>query len=244
MKKLSLLLDSRKNEIYLDGFIRTKPNTKMKVKNAAVYWNFKKNVTKIFKDTVTLTSKTITFEEGYWTFHMMAEGLAENDAKLERNRYDNTCKIFSKNDDLNLKNLGSMLGFPKNKIIQANAWTVSPSNVDVNLGLRYVTVEGNTADTDKNFDRHGKKSKVIVTLPVTAEQSLNSSVTHYRDFTSEVAVVNGDHNVFEFFVGTNLKTVVNLKIMLELYLEKLLSLWRTNRRKATERTKKLLRNKN
>ena len=30
------------NTIYLDGFIRTKPNTKMKVKNAAVYWNFKK----------------------------------------------------------------------------------------------------------------------------------------------------------------------------------------------------------
>ena len=218
MKKLSLLLDSGKNEIYLDGFIRTKLNAKMKVKNAAVYWNFK-NVTKNFNDTVTLTSfKTIIFEEGYWTFHMMAERLAENDVKLERNRYDNTCKIFSKNSNLNLKNLGLMLGFPKNKIIQANAWTTS-SNVDVNLGLRYVTVECNTVDTDKNFDRYGKRSKVIVTLPVTTEQSLNSSVTHYRDFASEVAVVNGDHNVFEFFVGTNLETNVNLKIMLELYLE-------------------------
>ena len=74
-------------------------------------------------------------------------------------------------------------------------------------------------DTDKNFDRYGKRSKVIVTLPVTTEQSLNSSVTHYRDFTREVAVVNGDHNVFEFTVGTNLKTNVNLKVMLELYLE-------------------------
>ena len=96
-----------------------------------------------------------------------------------------------------------MLGFPKN-IIQANAWTTSSSNVDVNLGLRYVTVECNTVDTDKNFDRYGKRSKVIITLPVTTQQSLNSSVTHYRDFTSEVAVVNGDHNVFEFTVGTNL----------------------------------------
>ena len=218
MKKLSLLLDNGKNEIYFDGFIRTKPNTKMKVKNAAVYWSFK-NVTKNFNDTVTLTSKTVTFEEGYWTFHMMAERLAENDVKLERNRYDNTCKIFSKSSNLNLKNLGPMLGFPKNKIIQANAWTTSPSNVDVNLGLRYVTVECNTVDTDKNFDRYGKRSKVIVTLPVITEQSLNSSVTHYRDFTSKVAVVNGDHNVFEFTVGTNLKTNVNLKVMLELYLE-------------------------
>ena len=55
-----------------------------------------------------------------------------------------------------------------------------------------------------------------------------------RDFVSEVSVVNGDHNLFEIFVGTNLntdeffvgtnltedcKTEVNLKIMLELYLE-------------------------
>ena len=45
MKKLSLLLDSGKNEIYLDGFIKTKPNSKMIVRNATVYWNFK-NVTK------------------------------------------------------------------------------------------------------------------------------------------------------------------------------------------------------
>ena len=188
MKKLSLLLDSGKNEVYLDRFIRTKPNTKMKVKNATVYWNFK-NVHD------------------------------DSDVKLERNRYDNTCKFFSKNSNLNLKSLGPMLGFPKNKIIQANAWTTSSSNVDVNLGLRYVTVKCSHADNDKNFDRYGKRSKVIATLPVTTEQSLNSSVTHYRDFTREVAVVKGDHNVLEFTVDTNLETEVDSKIMLELYLE-------------------------
>ena len=107
------------------------------------------------------------------------------------------------------------------QVIQANTWTNSPSNVDVNLGLRYVTVECSSVDTDRNFDRHGKRSKVIATLPVTTEQSLNSSVTHYRDLTSKVAVVNGDHNVFEFKVGTNLEKEVDLKVMLELYLEKL-----------------------
>ena len=227
MKKVSLLLDNGKNEIYLDGFIRTKPTAKMRVKNVAVYWNHK-NVTGI-NNVVTITSK-----EGYWTFHMLAERFAENDIKLERNRYDNTCKIFPKNNNLNLKNLGPMLGFPKSTTVNANTWTKSPSNVDVNLRLRYVTVECNHTDTDKNFDRYGKRSKVIATLPVITEQSLNSSVTHYRDFVSEVSVVNGDRNLFEFFVGTNLntdeffvgtnltedyKTNVNLKIMLELYLE-------------------------
>ena len=219
MKKLSLLLNSGKNEVYLDGFIRTGTDSKMEVRNAAVYWNFR-NITKNFNDTVTLTStsKNIIFGEGYWTFHMMAERLAESDVKLDRNRYDNTCKIFSKDSDLNLKNLAPLLGFPKDKVIQANAWTTS-SNVDVNLGLRYVTVECSSVDTDRNFDRNGKKSKVIATLPVTTEQSLNSSVTHYRDLTSEVAVVNGDHNLFEFKVGTNLGKEVDLRVMLELYLE-------------------------
>ena len=51
----------------------------MGVKNVAVYWNFK-NVAK--DDVVTLASnppKNIGFEEGYWTFHMLAERLAEND---------------------------------------------------------------------------------------------------------------------------------------------------------------------
>ena len=158
MKKLSLLLDNGKNEVYLDGFIRTRPNSKMKVRNAAFYWNFR-NITKNFNDTVTLTTtpKDVTFGEHYWTFHMMAERLAESDVKLDRNRYDNTCKIFSKDSDLNLKNLAPLLGFPKEKVIQANTWTNSLSNVDVNLGLRYVTVECSSVDTGRNFDRHGKR---------------------------------------------------------------------------------------
>ena len=206
MKKLSLLLDGGKNEVYLDGFIRTVFSSKIEVRNTAVYWNFR-NVTKDVNDTVTLTAtpKNITFGEGYWTFHMMAEKLAESDVELDRNRYDNTCKIFLKDSDLNLKGLAPLLGFPKNEVIQANTWTTSPSNVDVNLDMRYVTVECSSVDTDRNFDRYKKKSKVIATLPVTTEQSLNSSVTHYRDLTSEVAVMNGDHNVFEFKVGTNLE---------------------------------------
>ena len=220
MKKLSLLLGNGKNEVYLERFVRTRSDSKMDVRNAAVYWDFR-NITKNFNDTITLTAapKDVTFEEGYWTFHMMAERLAESDVKLVRNRYDYTCKIFAKNTDVRLRNLGPMLGFSKNATVRANTWTNSPSNVDVNLGLRYVTVECSSVDTNRNFDRYGKRSKVIATLPVTTEQSLNSSVTHYRDLTSEVAVVNGDHNLFEFKIGTNLEKEVDLKVMLELYLE-------------------------
>ena len=135
MKKVSLLLDSGKNEVYLDRFINTRTDSKMEVRNAAVCWNFK-NIIKSVNDTITLTSKNITFGEGYWTFHMMAERLAESDVKLDRNRSDNTCKIFSKDTDVNLRSLGPMLGFSKDTTVKANTWTNSPSNVDVNLGLR------------------------------------------------------------------------------------------------------------
>ena len=142
----------------------------MEVRNAAVYWNFK-NITKSVNDTINLTAtpKNVTFEDGYWTFHMMAEKLAESDVKLVRNRYDNTCEIFPKNTDVRLRNLGPMLGFSENATVRSNTWTNSSSHIDVNLGLRYVTVECSSVDTDRNFDRYGKRSKVIATLPVTTE---------------------------------------------------------------------------
>ena len=164
----------------------------MEVRNAAVYWNLK-NVTKgINNITLMSTPKNVTFEEG---------------------------KVFSKDSDLNLKKFEPMLGFLKDTTVRANTWTKSPSKIDINLGLQYVTVECISVDTDRNFDRYGKRSKVIATLPVTTEHSLNSSVTHYRNLTCEVAVVNGDHNLFEFKVGTNLEKEVDLKVMLELYLD-------------------------
>ena len=193
LSDISLLILSR------ERFVNTKTDDrKMEVRNVAVYWNFR-NIVKNFNDTVTLTAtpKDITFEEGYRTFHMMAKRLAESDVKLDRNRYDNTRKFFSKDTDVNLRSLGPMLGFPKDTTVTANTWSNSPSNVDVNLGLRYVTVESSSVDTDRNFDRRGKRSKVIATLSVTTEQSLNSSVTFYDNVTSEAAVVNGDHNVFQ-----------------------------------------------
>ena len=74
-------------------------------------------------------------------------------------------------------------------------------------------------DTDKNFNSAGKGSKVIATVPLTSEQSLNSAVTFYEDIYSEVSVVNGDHRNFEFNVDTNIGKDVDLTLMLEVYIE-------------------------
>ena len=128
-------------------------------------------------------------------------------------------KFFSKSGNINLKNFALLLGFSVNVVVRVNAWKKSPSNVDVNLGLRYVTVECNCVDTDKNFDSAGKRSKVIATVPATSEQSLNSTVTFYEDIYSEVSVVNGDHGNFEFNVDTNIRKDVDLTLMLKVYIE-------------------------
>ena len=162
-------------------------------------------------------SSTVSFGEGYWTFGMISEKFGENGVQLERNRHDNSCKIFSKRGNVNHKNLAPLLGFPANTVVQANAWKNSPSNVDVNLGLRYVTVECNCVDTDKNFNSARKGSKVVVTVPVTSEQILDSTVILYEDIYSEVSVVNGDHGNFEFNVGTNIGEKVDLTLMVEVH---------------------------
>ena len=194
--------------------MNTKYGYKMKVKNIAVYWKFR-NLLENINDAIVSNNSEVTFKEGYWIFHMISEKLSESGIKLDRNRY-NTCKIYSKNNSVNLKNLAPLLGFPKDKVIQANTWAESPSTVDVNLGLRCVTVECGSVDADKNFDHRGRRSKVIATLSITSEQRLNSSVTFYDNISSEVSVLNGDHNMSEFDVNTNIGNKVGLEVMFEL----------------------------
>ena len=60
-----------------------------------------------------------------------------------------------------------------------------------------MTIGCNCIDTDRNFDSNRRRSKVIATVPVTSEQSLNSSVTFYDNIRSEVSVLNGDYNMFD-----------------------------------------------
>ena len=213
MNKLTLNLKTGKHFVYPERFVKTKYESKLHVKNICIFWRFK-NVLKNANDKITGN----TFGEGYWTFNMISKKLLESNIQLERNWYDNTCKIHSPRQ-INLLNFGPLLGFPVNTIVQANTWTTSPSNVDVKLGLRYVTVSCGCVDINRNFDTVGRKSKVIATIPVTTEQSLNETVTFYDDIRSEVSVLNGDHGVFEFDISTNIGDAVDLNIMFEVYIE-------------------------
>ena len=120
MNKISLILDTGKHAVYFDKFITTRYDSKIYVKNIGVYWKFKNILKGVNNSINTITGGVnvdpITFEEGYWTFNMISETHGESNIQLERNRYDNTCKIRSARQ-LNLLNFEPVLGFPVNKVI-------------------------------------------------------------------------------------------------------------------------------
>ena len=55
---------------------------------------------------------------------------------LEANKHNRTCSITSDNT-INLKNLGPILRFDKDQVINANMKTTSKNEVNINNGLKY-----------------------------------------------------------------------------------------------------------
>ena len=215
MRKLTVFLKGGKNVVHLDELIKICPHSTMRVKNASVYWNFH-NIVKGSIFYVTASPKSIPFEKGYWTFNMIKDYFEDYGVKLVRNRHDNTCKIYSESSDLTLNRLGPLLGFLEDKVIKRKTWTQSGSTVDVNLGLRYVRVACDMIDLGKNFDRDGKRSKVFATFPITTDQSLNGTVSHYTEREFEAPITNGDHTTLEFYVDSNIGDI-SASVTFELY---------------------------
>ena len=224
MDKLVLSLDTGKTNIFLQKCITIQYREKIHVKNISVLWKYKNvrsNVNNLIKF-ITVPDHPATgvaFEEGYWTFNMIAERLAESGITLERHMHDNRCSILSPKKRLDLYHFGPLLGFEENTIIPKNTKTKSPSVVDINRGLEYITIGCNCVNTDRNFDTYGNPSRVFARIPVTTEQSLNESVTTYDNTHTYVSVLNGNQSTFEFDVNTNIGCDVGLTAMFELYIE-------------------------
>ena len=65
----------------------------------------------------------------------------------------------------------------------------------------------------ENINSDGKKSDVIITLPITSTQSLKGSVQHYMDIESRVQIDKGVINKINFKVSKNVG-----KVLLDLYI--------------------------
>ena len=91
--------------------------------------------------------------------------------------------------------------------------------IDINRGLRYITIGCNCVNANRNFNTNGNASRVFARIPVTNEQCLSGSVMLYDNIHTSVSVLNGDHSTFQFDVNTNISYDVGLTVMFELYIE-------------------------
>ena len=124
-----LSLGTGKHDIFLQRCITTKYGEKIHVKNISVLWKYKNIVTNDNNLIKFITvpdhpATGVAFEEGYWTFNMIANRLVESGITLERHKHDNRCSILS-SKKLNLYHFGPLLGFPENAIIPKNDKTKS-----------------------------------------------------------------------------------------------------------------------
>ena len=117
MKRVTVFIEGNKKELYLDDSIFKPDKSTMTLKNVAIYWKYR-NIIAGENDQLTLGSKKITVEEGYWTFGMISEKLEGDDVKLEAIVHNNKCKIQPIGGDLDLGKLAPLLGFPESETLR------------------------------------------------------------------------------------------------------------------------------
>ena len=180
----------------------------------------------LVKTMITYNSVKKVIPESYMTFAMLKKEIESyGTVILESNNYDGTSFITSDNA-LNFKNIGPLLRFDKDQTIWANTKTKSGKTVNINNGLKYIDVKCSLVDRQNNIDTDGKRSDVILSLPITSTNILKGSVQHYFDIESKIPINKGVYNLLSFSVlGNNNKTQFG-SILLELYI--MYDIWTLN----------------
>ena len=114
MSKINVFIENNEKELRFDTCIVKPAGSVMTLKNAAIYWDYK-NVIAGKNDHVMHGTTKVPFGEGYWTFGRVERELGKQSIKLEAIEHNNTCKIYSGSQNLNLKKFGELLGSPKTK---------------------------------------------------------------------------------------------------------------------------------
>jgi hypothetical protein len=147
MKKLTMFIENGTTEFFPDKCIRTNAESELILKNATIYWAYK-NLRSGVNDNITYGQKKITFDEGYWTFDAIKKKLKADGIVIERNTHDNICKIYPANKvNLHLNEFAPLIGFPETEILTSEVWERSPYPIDINRGLRYITIDCDVVNT-------------------------------------------------------------------------------------------------
>ena len=163
------------------------------------------------------TQTNVLFGQGYWSFTLIQERLGEEGITLTANRHNNTCRIHAPKDaDVNLGEIGPLLGFSADKSISAGSFSDS-GVVNINLGLRYITIACSLVDSTRNKDRYGNNSDVIANIPVTTEESLNRTITNLGSQKFVAPLRNGSYSEITWDMGDNTKGVIKLYMQFEAF---------------------------
>ncbi len=174
----------------------------MTLNNATLFWHYK-SIHQGVNNAIAHGGSVITFDEGYWTFDMIQDKLRDNKIALKYNAHDNTWKIYS-DKAFSLKKFGVLLGFPASYTVTPKVWRTSLNAVDINLGLKYITLDCNSVNSAKNFNRQGKRSQTLFTFPILPNQNLSSAVSYFSNIGSTSPINNGIFNSLTFTISSNI----------------------------------------
>ncbi len=110
------------------------------VKTATVYWDCN-NVFSGYNDKIAYRGNTVKFEGGHCSFSMIKDRFTYElgTTVLKVYKYDSTCSL-EVDGDVDLSKFGKLLGFEEDTHIAMNDILTSPNKVEINRGLRYISV--------------------------------------------------------------------------------------------------------
>ena len=220
MKNISVLIEGTTKKTYRFKKPIVTYGTRLAAKEVTVFWNLKNITSAIGNNTFGIKGSTDkTINDGYYDFRDLKTRLEEDKLELQINAYDNTCTVENKNTEVDLKKLGLLLGFAENHKVAGKATELSPKPVDVNHGLRYLTVTCDLIDSSKNIDLDGNESNILAFLPITPGTRLNSNCYVYERDNAWRAAKNAIVSEMEFNVTSNISEKVDVNILLDLALE-------------------------
>ncbi len=218
-RNITVFITDGTKKLILDEPFLTGHDTTIQLKRATVFWRFR-NITAAnnnyyFEKVITPTDKERkTLDDGYWDFELIKKRLEAENVELIQRVHDNKCKVKNKNDEtIDLKNFGKLIGFNADTTIATGTTPESPHPVDVNLGLRYLTVACDLADTFRNVDINGSADANIAYLPIPPATRLNSTVSMYENHP---VVLTKEDIVTEmtFTVNSNISSKVEVDVLL------------------------------
>ncbi len=221
-RNIAVFVTGGTKKLILEEPFLTGHDTTIQLKQATVFWKFK-NITDAnnkFEIVKSSGNEEKTIGERYWDFELIKERLKGENIALTANVHDNTCDVNNKNNEtINLKNFGKLLGFDADTTI-ANGIVKSRHAVDVNSGLRYLTITCDLVNAFRNVDINGSVNTNIAYLPISPGTRLNSSVSIYNNGNHPSVPVKEDIvTEITFTIDSNIPIPVDVDVLLNLVVD-------------------------